>query len=56
MAVTDTETDVLTIAGHTLRSAYLTVGLSTIKGRSIATLRIENGKAFLFTSANCEED
>jgi hypothetical protein len=33
-----------------------TVGLSTIKGRPIATLRIENGKAFLFTSANCEED
>ena len=33
-----------------------TVALSTSKGRPIATLRVENGKAFLFTSANCEED
>ena len=33
-----------------------TVALSTSKGHPIATLRVENGKAFLFTSANCEED
>jgi hypothetical protein len=33
-----------------------TVALSTSKGRPIATLRVESGKAFLFTSANCEED
>ncbi len=34
----------------------LTIALSTSKGRPIATARIENGKAYLFTSANCEED
>lgn len=32
------------------------IGLSTAKGRPIAVARIQNGKAFLFTSANCEED
>lgn len=33
-----------------------TVALSTPAGRPIANARVENGKAYLFTSANCQED
>ena len=37
-------------------SRVTTIALSTPGGRPIATARIPNGKAFLFTSSNCEED
>jgi hypothetical protein len=33
-----------------------TVALSTPAGRPIATAKVANGKAYLFTSANCQED
>jgi hypothetical protein len=33
-----------------------TIALSTMKGRPIATAKVEDGTAFLFTSGSCEED